>query len=706
MDEFYRSLRHKFKLIVTDMDDSLIKSAGKIHSVEADRKLSPLSRVLISLLRKKMVGFAVITGARLESALYRYANELSPEDRAGQYVYVCGGGEGYRFNRQGSLDERSRILYMPISEDRDEVDRLVVLMEESVKIILGGYGLDAGDFLPVDCKPLNGMPVELTVSRKFNEVEDKIREEVVNEIRRRISDCPEFKGIKAFRSSMAVEASRADKADALRNLIHFTGIRPEDILIIGDSENDLPMFRAVAKAVKLFVGNKLRFNLPKEVILSPVAGPAGEQEALKLVLEAYGVLVSSAVSENVSRELNTIELINALKNIAGNNLLGDKRDSGISTTGEAGSPLGKNQYISYLRDSEMPLRNVSGLAASNNFEAMDIKALSLVIKTMFSLVRAADRRIASKGERANLSWRLFALRRFVSSGTIISNNSNIFVISSFILFSAKPFLRLNTNLTSSMLMRVENPFILPASMAFIILYGASHRCFSDDVSSLVSQFIITSLSKRQIEGQGRIKLFDFSIERASQVFDKFGRSLSFGKNAFIFSQQFIGDIRFYFMRFGNIEAFYGLKNFFDSGRHNKSSFSHLSIINLFVDVKGKHKSHSLFVACLSARQDEAGGPLGGGEKRLLSLFFTASPISSIIFKAWQRLAEIGDLDTIRTMDALGLANVLGAKKVEKEKDLKFARAFIVSVDTWENIIKMRQNPEIQKNWIICFVSIN
>lgn len=86
--------------------------------------------------------------------------------------------------------------------------------------------------------------------------------------------------------------------------------------------------------------------------------------------------------------------------------------------------------------------------------------------------------------------------------------------------------------------------------------------------------------------------------------------------------------------------------------------------------------------------------------------FTASPISSIIFKAWQRLAEIGDLDTIRTMDALGLANVLGAKKVEKEKDLKFARAFIVSVDTWENIIKMRQNPEIQKNWIICFVSIN
>ena len=81
VDEFSRSLRRKFKLIVTDMDDSLIKSAGKIHSVEADHKLSPRSRVLISLLREKRVGFAVITGARLESALYRYANELSPEDR-------------------------------------------------------------------------------------------------------------------------------------------------------------------------------------------------------------------------------------------------------------------------------------------------------------------------------------------------------------------------------------------------------------------------------------------------------------------------------------------------------------------------------------------------------------------------------------------------------------------------------------------------
>ncbi|MFH1360522.1 MAG: response regulator, partial [Candidatus Omnitrophota bacterium] len=184
-------------------------------------------------------------------------------------------------------------------------------------------------------------------------------------------------------------------------------------------------------------------------------------------------------------------------------------------------------------------RKSSGDEARVNFDADLRSSLSRETRTTLSMDEAMATSNASNGEKGYSSWRLFAFKRLTSSGTMILSNFMILAISSLILLSSKFFLRLSTKRISKRLTKAADPFSLPFSINSMILWGDSQSGLPDaGSSSLVSQLMMTSLSRRQAVRSG---LFDFAIERVPQISDKLGRSAILGDDSFVFSEKFIGN---------------------------------------------------------------------------------------------------------------------------------------------------------------------
>ncbi|GEM_PF-1420621 len=276
LKEIASKLRKPFRLIVADLDNSLIPGTPGMV-------LEPETIMLYQHLRGHGVQIAVVTGRALESATERYVNQLSPQDRSGQFFFVEGGGRGFQFDSNGQLNEAQPVFFKPITHDETIIDEIMGVAEGILREEIGSPL--AGEILPIKRKP-QAHPVELTIGNGMYKVPAPSRRRVVERIRQVFARDPRFNGIQVLDSILAIEMTRADKGDAIRFIVQALGIDESEVLIMGDSENDDAMFRALPKATKLYLGEAPHDGLPEDVLLSPVTNSAGARLAMRYIIEA------------------------------------------------------------------------------------------------------------------------------------------------------------------------------------------------------------------------------------------------------------------------------------------------------------------------------------------------------------------------------------------------------------------------------------
>jgi len=283
-DEDARRLRQPFLHVMGDLDDSFMLG----RPAPGKKALETETRSLIHVLRGFGVGISGITGRSLESTLTRFTSELDPHDRAGQFLAVSGGGRGYRFDAQGNLDPNAPEWVIPLFTEDAPIERLRILVDETVMEALIGLGLGVNDFVPARFEEGNPWPpVKITV--ELDQVTQTIRNEVARRMNEKLTDKPEYAGITAYASSLAVELFRANKLHAAQEILKRLGIDPRLVLLIGDSENDGPLFQAIPEATKYLVGDPFP-GLPPDTILSPLPLTEGTRAGLSLVADAHRTL--------------------------------------------------------------------------------------------------------------------------------------------------------------------------------------------------------------------------------------------------------------------------------------------------------------------------------------------------------------------------------------------------------------------------------
>ncbi|MFA6384659.1 MAG: HAD hydrolase family protein, partial [Candidatus Omnitrophota bacterium] len=286
-------LRKPFKMIITDVDDSIIP-AGRVLEPETKQLLEELISFNVKVVPvsgRLLRGRPSSEGIReTRGVMDLYARRMSPKSRAGQYLYTEGGGRGFKFDEQGELIEEP-VFYEPLFMLSDplrekNINMLNGVISSAVIEVSRAKGYDPGEFLPVNRRPPEN-PVSMNISGRLSRVPREVRQQIALAVQDGILKNPPLYGIKAAATSLAVEVVRATKADAFWHCLSVSGISPEDVLVIGDSDNDIAMLDASRQATKLFVGPAPYQGKAKDVIVTPVRNAAGARSALRLVLDAY-----------------------------------------------------------------------------------------------------------------------------------------------------------------------------------------------------------------------------------------------------------------------------------------------------------------------------------------------------------------------------------------------------------------------------------
>jgi len=260
-----------YKMICIDIDGTLIRPDQTISTRVADA---------IRKAKEKGVVIALSTGRMHRSALL-YSDELGLTDpiissngayvseRDGETVY-------YEENLSGSdVKDINDVLEqfdtkinwynhgtMYISEYRDYVGRYEALSRT----------------LPEDrrirIKYLNeDFTLEQLISENGNEVQKGIvfpRIDLIPSIKEALSGNRRIKAVSSGLDNIEFTSHKADKGLGVLALAKIKGIDPQDIIAIGDSENDLPMLKVVGMPVAMGNAMDSLFKVAKYVTGSNV----------------------------------------------------------------------------------------------------------------------------------------------------------------------------------------------------------------------------------------------------------------------------------------------------------------------------------------------------------------------------------------------------------------------------------------------------
>ncbi len=273
------ALRKPFKLIITDLDDSLLLG----RPPEGVKAFEPETKILFSELRAQEMNISAITGRSLPGVTERYIRELSFPERAGQFVFVAGGGRGFQFDAEGHFDEQTPVFVKLLLEDPAVLNRLLQKVARIAVQIVEDSGHSRDLVFTHFEQGHSEDPVKVTVD--MPDAPQELRNQVADALNQHLTRSAAYEGIHAYATSLAVEVTRADKGDAVRYIAESLGIPEETILLIGDSAIDGPMYAALERATKLHLGDSFP-GMPGDVIVSPIPNTAGIRAAMAIVLEA------------------------------------------------------------------------------------------------------------------------------------------------------------------------------------------------------------------------------------------------------------------------------------------------------------------------------------------------------------------------------------------------------------------------------------
>jgi hypothetical protein len=268
-----------FKLVATDLDGTLLK-------LKNGNEISPITVEVIKKVKEKGVKFTFCTGRMFSSAL-PYAQELGIDvplvtyegalvrhplkaetiyqrflplaeaKKIVEWAHEEGLALNAYYNDQLYIEELR-------PETKDYIERSKVKAE-----IVGNFV----DFLDKD-------PIKL-VALSFNEEQLKDFEE---KVRRNLGD--KVYVTRSLRSYLEFTHPEATKAHGLRALVDYLSLEPDEVMVIGDSYNDLAMFEVAGFAVA--VGNAAAEVKAKADFVTENNEDEGVAEALlKFILENH-----------------------------------------------------------------------------------------------------------------------------------------------------------------------------------------------------------------------------------------------------------------------------------------------------------------------------------------------------------------------------------------------------------------------------------
>ncbi|MBZ0166859.1 MAG: HAD-IIB family hydrolase, partial [Candidatus Omnitrophica bacterium] len=273
-------LKKRFKLIITDLDDTLV-----VADAATDEEAFENETVsLIEKLRQRGVQVAALTGKSIARATARYSDKLSVEARAGQYLYTANGGIGYVFDENGRIRFDTPIYLRNITNYAAELKEIrAIVAAEYDRMAAREKALPAT--MSIEEVEFEGQILDLKVL--MPEISEQLRTQLAAAIRERLAQDDRFGALNVLSSTRDIHVSRSNKGKAVRDLVARLGIRQEDILILGDSELDEGMYEKLPGATRVYVGAQDTAPRTAGVIHLPVQGPAGTRLALQAVLKAY-----------------------------------------------------------------------------------------------------------------------------------------------------------------------------------------------------------------------------------------------------------------------------------------------------------------------------------------------------------------------------------------------------------------------------------
>lgn len=232
----------KFKMIVTDLDDTLLNSEGKIS--ERDKE---------AIMKAQSMGVKfILASGRPTFAMRHLADELELH-KYGSYILSYNGAIITRW------DDKSEILNESLS--KEDLHRLYDFSRKH-KVHIITYLDDEiiseteSKYIDVE-RDLTGMPHKIVCSFKdsveregvkcimleepdyLKEVEKKLKDELGDDYTIAISK-PFF---------LEVTKKGMDKGNSLKKLIENLGITEKEVIAVGDSYNDISMLKMAGKSV-------------------------------------------------------------------------------------------------------------------------------------------------------------------------------------------------------------------------------------------------------------------------------------------------------------------------------------------------------------------------------------------------------------------------------------------------------------------------
>ncbi len=240
----------KYKLVAIDMDGTLLNS---------DNQVSLETRQAIKSAEEKGIRVVISTGRLLESAS-AYGKMIGLNNP----ILACNGAL--------IADENGKTLYKK-TMDKESVRKIVNLARERdvyfhfynernlfsytrVEEILAYYNPDK-----------NNPAVELKL---FEDINDLLSKEDLNiykflfidynqkklkDLRAELSTIKNVETSSSWENNVEAMASNVTKGEALRNLCLDLDIRPDEVVAIGDSENDLSMFEFAGLSIAMGNGD-------------------------------------------------------------------------------------------------------------------------------------------------------------------------------------------------------------------------------------------------------------------------------------------------------------------------------------------------------------------------------------------------------------------------------------------------------------------
>ena len=245
------------KLIASDIDDTLLPYATPYISGEiAD---------LIRELKRRNVRFVVTTGRELGGVLETFfpvKDDIIVVSDNGAKVSVPGRETTLWFLNPADYKEllsdyRSKREYGRREFIVSTAEREVLIEDPSQEFLNVVEGMKLPYHI-VDRIPEEGLSV-LKISIWDREGVDELSEELIPKWKKRVNIC---KGGRNWLPSMHI---RADKGLAVRDLMEYYGIKKDEVMVFGDSGNDVGMFEVAGRSFAVEDAEPFVLSRAKEI---------------------------------------------------------------------------------------------------------------------------------------------------------------------------------------------------------------------------------------------------------------------------------------------------------------------------------------------------------------------------------------------------------------------------------------------------------